>query len=69
MEITDWLVNIPFWLKFSQGIVTLVNRDPNRRAFIIFNKSNSRLRVVDDAIYDDGGKIRDWVRPNGAEEK
>ena len=65
MEITDWLVNIPFWQRFSREIVELVNRGPNRRAFIIFNKSRTRLRVVDDAvpIYDGGGRIRDWVRP------
>ena len=65
MEITDWLVNIPFWVKFSREIVGLVSRHPNRRPFIIFNKSRTRLRVVDDAvpIYDGGGKIRDWVRP------
>ena len=66
MEITDWLVNIPFWQGFSREILELVNRNPNRRAFIIFNKSRTRLRVGDDAvpIYDGGGKIRDWVRPN-----
>ena len=65
MERTDWLVNIPKWVEFSRGAVTLVNHNPNRRAFIIFNKGRTRLRVVDDAIaiYADGGKIREWVRP------
>ena len=65
MIITDWLVNIPTWVKFSRGVVTLVNRHSQRRAFMIFNKSRTRVRVVDDAvpIYDGGGKIIDWVRP------
>ena len=65
MIITDWLIKIPTWIEFCQGIVTLINRHPNRRAVLKDNKSRTKVRVVDDAvpIYDGGGKIIDWVRP------
>ena len=63
MIITDWLINIPIWIDFCQGVVKLINRHPNRRAVMMFNKN--KCRVVDDAvpIYDGGGKIIDWARP------
>ena len=65
MIITDWLINIPTWVEFCQEVVTLINRHPHRRAFVMYNESRARVHVVDDAvpIYDDGGKIRDWARP------
>ena len=63
--VTDWLSNIPTWAEFSRDLVELINRHPNRRAFILYDASRTHCRVVDDAvpIYDGVGRIVDWARP------